>query len=141
MRVLRFLRQSPAGCGVKKRKRLQNLGWPPWRSRSGCSPHPTAGLPGDEKAAKFPVMTASVTDLRRKTTELLEEVRRGEAVEIQHHGKTIARLVPEARPLRQVGRHAGAVLRSLREEGPSIPPPVEPEEDIIIADRRRRLSD
>jgi prevent-host-death family protein len=98
-------------------------------------------LPGYEKAAKFPFMTASVTDLRRKTTELLDEVRRGEAVEIQHHGKTIARLVPEAMPPRQVGRHAGSVLRALREGRPSIPPPGEPEEDIILADRRRRLSD
>jgi prevent-host-death family protein len=84
-------------------------------------------------------MTASVTDLRRRTTELLDEVKRGEEVEIQHHGKTIARLVTEAKPARPAGRHAGAVLRSLREGRPPLPPPIEPEGDIIIADRRRRL--
>ncbi len=37
---LSFLRQNPAGCGLKKRKRPQELRWPSWRSRSGCAPRP-----------------------------------------------------------------------------------------------------
>jgi antitoxin (DNA-binding transcriptional repressor) of toxin-antitoxin stability system len=39
-------------------------------------------------------MTASGTDLRRKTTELLGAVKRGDSVEIVAHGKPVARLEP-----------------------------------------------
>lgn len=51
-------------------------------------------MPGGENVANFPLMTASVTDLRRKTTELLDEVKRGKDVEIESHGKPVARLAP-----------------------------------------------
>ena len=39
-------------------------------------------------------MTASVTDLRRRTTELLGAVKQGDSVEIVAHGKPVARLEP-----------------------------------------------
>ena len=85
-------------------------------------------------------MTASVTDLRRKTTELLDEVKRGEDVEIQQHGKTIARLVPESKPSKPDSRNFGEVFGALIDGVPSVPSADEDQEDIILSDRTRRLS-
>jgi prevent-host-death family protein len=39
-------------------------------------------------------MTASVTDLRRKTSDLIDAVKRGESVEIESHGKPVATMEP-----------------------------------------------
>lgn len=85
-------------------------------------------------------MTASVTDLRRKTAELLDEVKRGEDVEIQQHGKTIARLVPESKPSKPDGRNFGEVFGALIDGLPAVQADDEDQEDVILLDRARRLS-
>jgi antitoxin (DNA-binding transcriptional repressor) of toxin-antitoxin stability system len=51
-----------------------------------------------ENVAKFALMTASVTDLRRKTSDLIDAVKRGESVEIVNHGKPVARMDPSLKP-------------------------------------------
>lgn len=97
-------------------------------------------MPCGENVANFLLMTASVTDLRRKTTELLDEVKRGEDVEIQQHGKTIARIVPESKPSKPDSRNFGEVFGALIDGLPSVDPDQEAQEDIILSDRSRRLS-
>jgi antitoxin (DNA-binding transcriptional repressor) of toxin-antitoxin stability system len=58
-------------------------------------------------------MTASVTDLRRKTTDLIDAVKRGESVEIVNHGKPVARMDPSLNPT-----PIAELVRLLREFGP-----------------------
>jgi len=41
-------------------------------------------------------MTASVTDLRRRTTEFLDEVKRGGSADIEIHGKPVATIEPDS---------------------------------------------
>ena len=108
--------------------------------RAPLTTTPKAVLRLGEKGDKFPLMTASVTDLRRRTTELLDEVKRGEDVEIQQHGKTIARLVPESKPSKTDSRNFGEVFGTLIDGRPSGPSTDEDQEDIILSDRKRRLS-
>ena len=47
-----------------------------------------------ENVTRFHVMTASVTDLRRRTNEILDEVKKGRSVEIEQHGKPVATVEP-----------------------------------------------
>ena len=42
----------------------------------------------------IPMKTVSFTDFRNNASSFLDLVEKGEEVEIQRHGKTIARLVP-----------------------------------------------
>lgn len=100
-----------------------------------------AGLIHGEKCDKFSPMTASVTDLRRKTTELLDEVKRGNDVEIEAHGKTVARLIPsEDRPA-AVNPNWKAILADVlagirtRSEAAT----TDPEPDLIEQDRRNEV--
>ena len=44
-------------------------------------------------------MTASVTDLRRNTSDLIDAVKRGESVHIESHGKPVATLQPGMRTI------------------------------------------
>jgi prevent-host-death family protein len=53
------------------------------------------------------VKTATAKDLRQKTAALLEEVRRGQAVEITYRGKSIAVLAPVEKAGRKTLHLAG----------------------------------
>jgi prevent-host-death family protein len=61
------------------------------------------------------VLEYQASDAKAKWAELLDEVERGRTVRITRHGKTIARIVPEAEV--RAGEVAEAIeaLRALRE--------------------------
>ncbi len=67
-----------------------------------------APLRHGEKDDKFPLMTASVTDLRRRTSEIVDRVKSGESVEIEIHGKPVATMEPSSD-----GIDAGVLLDAL----------------------------
>lgn len=75
--------------------------------------------------------TVSVTALRRNLAAHLARVRRGERIDVTSGGQIIARLVPPARPGRDIAaarlRLRGSVLRYDR--------PLEP----VLGARRRRV--
>ncbi len=52
-----------------------------------------------ENVPKSALMTASVTDLRRKTSDLIDAVKRGESVHIEAHGRPVATLEPGMRTI------------------------------------------
>ena len=60
-------------------------------------------------------MTA--TELKSKILAVLDEVARGEAVEITKHGRTVARLVPAHGPLALKGRLVGVAATSEDDDG------------------------
>ena len=55
---------------------------------------------------------------KAKFAELLDDVERGETIEITRHGKTIARLVPDEDARRDANRQAIAKIREMRKNGP-----------------------
>lgn len=58
---------------------------------------------------------------KAKLAELLDEVERGETVVITRHGKSIARLVPEAKDLREDEiRRAMARIEERRKHAPRV---------------------
>ena len=63
-------------------------------------------------------MTRKMTDteVKAKLLSLLDDVARGEDVEITKHGRTVARLVPARGPKSLRGKLAGVALSSDRDE-------------------------
>ena len=61
------------------------------------------------------------TEAKAKFSELLDEVERGERVEITRRGRVIARLIPAEEASEADKRRAFAELRALRERLPRIP--------------------
>ena len=61
------------------------------------------------------ILEYEASEARAKWTELLDEVERGGAVRITRHGKTIARVVPEADRCAAEVAEAVERLRALRE--------------------------
>jgi prevent-host-death family protein len=55
---------------------------------------------------------------KAKFAELLDDVERGETIEITRHGKTIARLVPDEAARQETNREAIAKIREMRKNGP-----------------------
>jgi prevent-host-death family protein len=62
------------------------------------------------------VLEYQASDAKAKWAELLDEVERGRTVRITRHGKTIARVVPEAEVRSVEVAEAIARLRALREK-------------------------
>jgi len=86
-------------------------------------------------------MTASITDLRRRTSELIDEVKRGNEVRIQSHGHSVARLIPDEEPDPLSDEAAFAVRKEIFARIRSRPQgPIDPT-DIILDDRRRKADD
>lgn len=58
----------------------------------------------------------TATEVKAKILALLDDVGRGEEVEITKHGRTVARLVPARGPSSLRGKLAGVALSSERDE-------------------------
>jgi prevent-host-death family protein len=61
------------------------------------------------------------TEAKAKFSELLDEVERGERVEITRRGRVIARLIPAEEASESDKKRAFAEIRALRERLPRIP--------------------
>jgi prevent-host-death family protein len=59
-------------------------------------------------------MTA--TEVKAKLLAVLDDVEKGEPVEITRHGRTIARIVPARGPMSLLGMHVGKVTSSAKPE-------------------------
>ena len=66
------------------------------------------------------VKTATAKDLRYKTSLLLEEVRRGQAVTITYRGKSIAVLAPIDKVERKALKHTGFGLWKGRKDNRNV---------------------
>jgi prevent-host-death family protein len=62
------------------------------------------------------ILEYQASDAKAKWAELLDEVERGHTIRITRHGKTIARLVPEAEQRAAEIAEAIKELRALREK-------------------------
>jgi len=62
------------------------------------------------------VLEYQASDAKAKWAQLLDEVERGRTIRITRHGKTIARVVPEAEVRAAEVAEAIARLRALREK-------------------------
>jgi prevent-host-death family protein len=55
---------------------------------------------------------------KAKFAELLDQVERGETIEITRHGRTVARLVPDEEARRERARLAIEKIKEMRKNGP-----------------------
>ena len=90
-------------------------------------------MPHGQNVAKFPLMTASVTDLRRRTSEIVDRLKSGESVEIEVHGKPVATMEPNSE-----GIAAGVLLDALLRLDPD--PETADEIEGHILDMRKATS-
>jgi prevent-host-death family protein len=67
------------------------------------------------------ILEYQASDAKAKWAELLDEVERGHTIRITRHGKTIARLVPEAEQRAAEIAEAIKELRALREKTAKAP--------------------
>jgi antitoxin (DNA-binding transcriptional repressor) of toxin-antitoxin stability system len=80
-------------------------------------------------------MTASITDLRRRTSDVVDAVKRGESVDIEMHGKSVATMEPSSD-----GIPAGVLLDALLRLDPD-PETADEIERHILDLRKSRASD
>lgn len=86
-------------------------------------------------------MTASITDLRRRTSELIDEVKKGNEVRIQSHGHPVARLIPDAEPDVLQDPEVEARRRKILDNLLAQPQGPIDRTDIILDDRRRKADE
>jgi prevent-host-death family protein len=60
--------------------------------------------------------TLTATEAKAKLLGLLDDVAAGDEVEITKHGRTVARLVPAARPHSLKGKFAGVAMSAAEDE-------------------------
>lgn len=104
--------------------------------------HPPRGIWTDgENVAILGTMTASITDLRRRTRELIDELKSGNEVRIQSHGHPVAGPISDYEPNPLPDEAAYAVRKEMFARILSLPQgPIDPT-DIILDDRRRKTDD